>query len=112
MGMRMVHFALGIAISVGAALSQGAVVIPNSHAGEEGSTSTNIPFGRSTATRVQMVYDASLFSAAGIIEEVAFRLDGGQTAASKQVELEMRMSTLDGSILKTDPAFALSLIHI
>lgn len=106
MGMWMVHIPLGIAISVGAALSQDAVVIPNSHVAEDGSTSTNIPFGRSTAMRTQMIYDARLFSSAGVIEEVAFRLDGGQTATSKNVELEMRMSTLGGSILETDQEFA------
>ena len=85
---------------------QDQMVLPGSHMTQEGSTSTNVPFGRSVPMRVQMVYDGRLFQGPVAIQEISFRLNGGNSALAKQVELEMRMSTLPGSILGTDHVFA------
>jgi hypothetical protein len=68
--------------------------VPASHATQEGTSSTNVPFGRSTPVRVQYAYDAMLFSGPVTITAVSFRIDGGQTAATKLVDCEMRMSTM------------------
>lgn len=82
------------------------VVLPASHGLVEGTGTTNVPFGRSGATRVQMVYDGMLFPRAGSIRQLAFRLDGGSTAAPKQVECEIRMSTMPAPLVAMSPAFA------
>ncbi|MGB3965942.1 MAG: hypothetical protein WBO45_04370 [Planctomycetota bacterium] len=68
--------------------------VPASHAASEGTGSTNVPFGRSTPTRVQYAYDAMLFSGPVTITGVQFRLDGGSGAASKVVDCEVHLSTL------------------
>ncbi|MFK7741623.1 MAG: hypothetical protein AB8H80_14990 [Planctomycetota bacterium] len=60
----------------------------------EGTTSTNVPFGRSVPTRVQYVYDAMLFAGPVTVTGVRFRLDGGATAPQKTVDCELRCSTL------------------
>lgn len=91
-----------------AALSpaQTQLVVPQSHAAREGTTSTNVPFGRSTPARVQCLYESSLFTGAGTITAIAFRLDGDQTAAAKQVECEIRMSTSPLSLVAMAADFA------
>ena len=82
------------ALLVGMLPAQTQLVLPPSHQLEAGTGSTNVPFGRSTPTRVQMAYDARLFSSGVEIEGLAFRLEEGQLASSKMVELEIRISTL------------------
>lgn len=72
----------------------------------EGSTFTNVPFGRSTPTRVQYVYDAMLFSGPLTITQVQFRLDGGATANNKIVDCEMSMSTLPSPLIALSADFA------
>jgi len=72
----------------------------------EGSTFTNVPFGRSTPTRVQYVYDAMLFSGPLTISQVQFRLDGGATANNKIVDCEMSMSTLPSPLIALSADFA------
>ena len=108
MVVRRTHFSLGIGLSLlgGTLPGQDQIVLPGSHTTQEGSTSTNVPFGRSVPMRVQMVYDGRLFRDPVAIDEIAFRLNGGDSALAKQVELEMRMSTLPGSVLGTDHVFA------
>jgi hypothetical protein len=69
-------------------------ILPPSHAAQEGTSSTNVPFGRSTAMRVQMAYDRRLFAGPATITGLSFRFDGGTVAAQKQVECEIRMSTM------------------
>lgn len=86
--------------------AQGSVWLPASHASLEGSSSTNVPFGRSTPTRVQYVYDASLFPGPATITGVRFRLDGGATAAAKTVDCEFLMSTLPSSLVGLAVDFA------
>ena len=44
-----------IALSGSTALAQTQLVVPASHAAIDGSSATNVPFGRSTPTRVQHV---------------------------------------------------------
>lgn len=88
------------------ASGQTPLVVPGSHAATDGSTSTNVPFGRSTPVRVQQVYDPMLFPGARTITEVAFRLDGGATSAQKQVDCEIRMSTCPLSLVVVGSNFA------
>lgn len=84
-----------IAIAAAAALApaQTQLVLPQSHALLDGTTATSVPFGRSTPMRVQCLFDPMLFAGAGNVTAIAFRLDGGQAAASKQVDCELRLST-------------------
>ena len=90
------------------ASAQNALVLPASHAALEGTTSTNVPFGRSSAVRVQQVYDAMLFSGPRSITALSFRIDGMATAAQKQVDCEIRMSTTARPLTQTSPTFALN----
>lgn len=76
------------------AAAQAALPLPASHTSMEGSTFTNVPFGRSTPTRVQYVYDSMLFSGAVTISELTFRVDGGMVVSSKNIDCEISMSTM------------------
>lgn len=89
-------------------LAQSTLVVPASHAGREGTSTTNVPFGRSAATRVQSAYDAALFAGPVTITGMALRLDGGATAAAKTVDAEIRLSTMPGGILNLNVDFALN----
>jgi hypothetical protein len=86
--------------------AQSLLVAPGSHAALEGTGSTNVPFGRSTPTRVQYVYDAMLFAAPATITAIAFRLDGLTAAAAKAVDCELRLSTLPSSLVGVSADFA------
>jgi hypothetical protein len=89
------------------AAAQAPLVLPTSHAAYEGTTWTNIPFGRSTPVRVQAVYDAMLFPGGPhTLAAIAFRLDGDTPAASKQVDCEIRMSTAALPLVATSATFA------
>jgi hypothetical protein len=81
-----------VAVAAGAA-AQAALTVPASHATQEGTGSTNVPFGRSTPTRVQYAYDGGLFAGPVTIASIAFRLDGGAVAPAKVVDCELRLST-------------------
>lgn len=94
------------ALSTPTALAQTLAVIPASHATLDGSSATNVPFGRSTPTRVQYVYDASLFVGPRTITAVSFRLDGGAAAAGKIIDCELRMSTLPVPLVNLAVDFA------
>ena len=87
-------------------VAQTTLALPTSHVATEGSTFTNVPFGRSTPTRVQYVYDTMLFSGPVAITEVQFRLDGGVTAPNKVVDCEMSMSTLPSALVALSTDFA------
>lgn len=87
------HLLLTAVALLGSLSAQSPLPLPGSHATLEGSSSTNVPFGRSVPTRVQYVYDGSLFAGPVTITEVAFRLDGATGAAAKLVDCEMSMST-------------------
>ncbi len=103
----MVHRrSLLLLLSIVPVVAQTPLPVPASHAGQEGTGSTNVPFGRSTPTRVQYAYDAVLFSGPVTITAVAFRIDGGSTAASKLVDCEMHMSTMAVSLLGLNVDFA------
>lgn len=90
------------------AVAQTQLPLPVSHVAMEGSTFTNVPFGRSTPTRVQYVYDAMLFGGPVTITEVQFRLDGGTTAPNKVVDCEMSMSTLPTTLVSLSTDFVLN----
>lgn len=90
------------------AQAQTLLPLPASHAGMEGTSATNVPFGRSTPTRVQYAYDAMLFAGAHNITALQFRLDGGVTAASKVVDCEILMSTLAVPLVNVNAAFAVN----
>ncbi len=96
-------FASSFVTALGA---QSVLTVPESHAATEGTSSTNVPFGRSTPVRVQYVYDAMLFSGPRTITALQFRLDGGTSAASKIVDCEIRMSTLPLPLVQTSSTFA------
>jgi hypothetical protein len=105
----MVHRApLSLLVFAAALAAQSSVVLPASHAAAEGSSSSNVPFGRSSPVRVQTYYDAMLFAGPVTITAVALRLDGGSTAAGKQVDCEIRMSTSPRPLVLLDPDFALN----
>lgn len=102
----MVKHLLAFLLPAAALLGQTLVVVPDSHGSIDGSSSTNVPFGRSVPTRVQYVYDGSLFAGPGTITAVAFRLDGGTTAASKVVDCEFSLSTAPASLVNLSVDFA------
>jgi len=87
-------------------VAQSPLPLPASHTSMEGSTSTNVPFGRSTPTRVQYVYDSMLFAGPVTISEIQFRLDGGAVAANKIVDCEILMSTLPSPLTGLSATFA------
>lgn len=87
-------------------MAQTTLVLPASHLAREGSSSTNVPFGRSSAVRVQQIYDGRLFAGPVVITQLALRLDGGTTAAQKQVDVEMHMSTLPMHLVDFSADFA------
>ncbi len=87
---------------------QSLLTLPASHTTQEGTSSTNVPFGRSSPVRVQCAYDAMLFTGPSLITQIAFRLDGGGAAAQKTVDCEIRMSTMALSLVGMDPNFALN----
>ncbi|MFT4839841.1 MAG: hypothetical protein ACI8UD_000336 [Planctomycetota bacterium] len=86
--------------------AQAPLPVPASHTTMEGSTSTNVPFGRSTPTRVQYVYDSMLFAGPVTISKVQFRLDGGAVASNKIVDCEISMSTLPSPLVGLSSTFA------
>jgi hypothetical protein len=90
----------------GALLAQSPLVLPGSHLAREGSSTTNVPFGRSSPTRVQSCYDPMLFPGPVTIQSLALRIDGGATAAAKVVDVEIRMSTMPGTVLALSADFA------
>jgi len=102
----MVKQLLAFLLPTAALLGQTLAVVPASHSPIDGSSSTNVPFGRSVPTRVQYVYDGSLFAGPGTITAVAFRLDGGTTAASKVVDCEFSLSTAPASLVNLSVDFA------
>lgn len=97
---------LVVFLVVASAPAQRNIVLPPSHAASEGTGSTNLPFGRSTPTRMQSVYDARLFPGAVVVQGLAWRLDGNQTTAGKRVDVEVRMSTTSRPITALSATFA------
>ena len=103
----------GVALAALVLLASGTVAqaplpVPASHTAMEGSTSTNVPFGRSTPTRVQYVYDSMLFAGPVMISKLQFRLDGGAVASNKIVDCEISMSTLPSPLIGLSSSFALN----
>src|ERR1041384_3444035 len=90
----------------GGLTAQSVLVLPDSHRLVEGTGSTNVPFGRTTPALVQQAYDGSLFPGPRTITAIAFRLDGGATAVGKQVDCEIRMSTMPLPLPAMSPVFA------
>src|SRR5262245_36769228 len=97
---------IAIAAATALAPAQTQLVLPQSHAQLDGTTATSVPFGRGGAVRVQCLYDPMLFAAAGNVTAIAFRLDGGQSAASKQVDCELRLSTSPRALVAMGADFA------
>jgi hypothetical protein len=98
--------AIALFVTVGVVDAQSSLAIPASHLMMEGSSSSNVPFGRSTPTRVQYVYDGMLFSGPVTISEIQFRLDGGSIALSKLVDVEISMSTMPAPLVALSATFA------
>lgn len=86
--------------------AQGPLVLPLSHATQEGTSSSNLPFGRGTPVRLQCAYDGSQFAGPVVITALALRLDGGAQANAKQVDFELRMSTLPRPLVQLAADFA------
>ena len=93
-------------LSVALLPAQSLLVLPGSHLAREGSTGTNVPFGRGTPVRVQCAYDPLLFAGPVVVTHVALRLDGNTTAAGKQVDCELRMSTMVPTLVNIGADFA------
>ncbi|HEX5053830.1 MAG TPA: hypothetical protein VFZ65_18775 [Planctomycetota bacterium] len=103
----MVHrLALLPLLLASSVIAQSLLPVPASHAAVEGTSATNVPFGRSTPTRVQYAYDASLFAGPATITGLAFRIDGLATAASKVVDCELRLSTMATTLLGLNADYA------
>lgn len=90
----------------GALTAQATLVVPASHDQREGTGTTNVPFGRSSPTRVQCAYDPMLFAGPSTITALALRADGGAAVAGKLVDCEVRMSTMPSGVLALDADFA------
>ena len=86
--------------------AQTKLALPAWAASSEATGSTNVPFGRSTAMLVQSAYDARLFTVPVTIQALTMRLDGGTTATTKTVELDLRLSTMPTDILGLQADFA------
>ena len=86
---------LSAALPLGLLPAQSELILPPSHELQVGTGSTNVPFGRSTPNRVQMAYDAMLFPSPVVIEGLAFRLQEGELAASKMVELDLLKAAVE-----------------
>lgn len=99
-------FPLAAFVALAVAPAQSRVVLPPVNAASEGSGSTSIPFGRSTPTRTQIVYDARLFTGAVVVQSLALRLDGNQTSAGKRVDVEVRLSTAARPITALSAVFS------
>ncbi|MEZ5963419.1 MAG: hypothetical protein R3F56_06185 [Planctomycetota bacterium] len=104
--MHRIQVAVALFVSTG--LAQTLVVLPPSHAAREATSATNVPFGRSTPVRCQMGYDGVLVPRAGTVDRVAWRLDGGQTTAGKQVDMSLHASTGPRNVLTLQVTFALN----
>ncbi len=89
-----------------AAHAQNTIVLPPSHAAIEGSSSTNVPFGRSGPMRTQIAYGGHLFAGVTTMTGLAFRLDGAATEVGKQVDVEVRMSTMTYGVPAIQPFFS------
>src|SRR5690606_2019088 len=82
-------------------------VVPGSHAGRSGTGSTNVPFGRSTAVRLQAVYDSLLFAPGPhSLDAIALRADEAAAMPGKRVDLELRLSTFAPGVVRVQSAFA------
>ena len=97
---------VAMALGSASALAQGALPLPPSHLTYEGTAATNIPFGRSTPTRVQYVYGASLFSGPVVLTGVQLRPDGGASPVGKLVDCEISLSTAPGPLTGLSAQFA------
>jgi len=86
--------------------AQTPLVLPLSHASQEGTSSSNLPFGRGTPVRLQCAYDGSQLPGPVVITALAVRLDGGAQANAKQVDYELRMSTLPRPLVQLAADFA------
>lgn len=86
--------ALAVFLIAATTAAQTTHVLPASHGAAEGTSSTNVPFGRSTPVRVQSAYDPMLFGGPVTITALSFRPDGGLGTAAKIVDCEIRMSTM------------------
>jgi hypothetical protein len=82
------------------------LTLPESHRTVEGTGTTNVPFGRTTPMLVQQAYDGMLFPGTRTISGIAFRLDGGAIAVPKQVDVEIRLSTMPLPLPAMSPVFA------
>ena len=74
--------------------AQSSVVVPNAFASTEGPLNNCFPFC-SSPTRYQQLYAASGIGGSGIIDKIAFRLDGivaGAGFSNQPVDLEVRLS--------------------
>lgn len=102
---RSAAFAASVLLA-GTLAGQAPLPVPASHLTMEGTASTNVPFGRSTPTRVQYAYDAVLFSGPVTITGVQFRLDGGAVVGNKTVDCEISMSTLPSPLVALSTQFS------
>jgi hypothetical protein len=91
---------------VGVLAAQTVQVVPASHGTREGTGTTNVPFGRSSPTRVQNAYDPMLFAGPTTITALSLRPDGGVAVGAKLVDCEIRLSTMPGPVLALAADFA------
>jgi hypothetical protein len=102
---RLAHGILGFSLAAAGVVSQ-QIVLPPALAGVAGSGSTHVPFGRSTAMRLQAAYDPILFTGPVVVGGVALRADEGETSAQKTVDVELRMSSSGSGVTRLQETFA------
>jgi len=85
--------------------AQSGVVVPPAFAAVEATGSTNVPFGRLGPMRAQMAYDGTLFAGPMVVSALGMRLDGGAAVAGKEVELEIRLSTMPWGVANVRSTF-------
>ena len=108
MNIKMLKAAVaGLVLAVSGFANAGLIVAPNENASIEGDSNNCYPFSCSIY-RYQQVFNSSFFgSQSGIIEEIAFRLDGNSQSFSNQsFDLEIRLSNTNTSAGTLSTTFA------
>lgn len=90
----MSRLMIATTLLVASAAAQNTTVVPSPYATVEGNSSTAYPFGLTTTSRVQYVYDTSLVAVPVMsVTRIATRGNGGTAIAAKpNVDLEVMMS--------------------
>ncbi|MCB9883081.1 MAG: hypothetical protein H6832_16960 [Planctomycetes bacterium] len=91
-------FSLALAVFTRGTRAQSTIVVPQAYATAEGGSFTSLPFGRSTAVRVQQGYGSALFPNGKMdIARIAWRADGARDIPAKGLDLEIGIGSVASS---------------